>query len=302
MTEGRLFRSAAASGPLAEQAEIALRRPSSTAPEADSAGMPPTGTGYSQPDVAASVIPTVVPPVIEPAADFDHLFAAPDVAAAADPAPAHEDIPAAAAEQTGSDPLDAFDHLFTGDTTPSEANGVAPAAAQAPVPATSAVAADAAPSSSAPTPHDKPSLATGLAALRAMGASAAGLRSRLALPLRGVATLIIGSTLLTGTVEALLAKHIGIVTGIVSVLVTLGCSFRSDPADRSAAVFALPTAWLLCALLPGQLVAPSGGSWAFRQVVLVLQVLGDNAWWIIIGSGAAFAISLTARRNSSAAL
>lgn len=299
MTEGRLFRSAAASGPMAEQAEVALDRPRATA--AADAGRELEQTSYeaalteesANAPTAGSVIPAVVPPIVEPPADFEHLFAtAAQVDDAQQAAPVGGADAHIAANEQPADALDAFDHLFTEESTPP--------ANEEPVIVAAAINSDpqpvAEPAVSSPPP------VTGLAALKAMRATSGGTRPRMLLPLRGVATLIIGSTVVVGLLEALLFKHIGILTGIVSVLVTLACSFRANPDDRSAAIYALPTAWLVCALLPGQLVAPSAGSWMFRQVVLVLQVLGDNAWWILIGTAAAFAISVVERRRGAAAV
>mgnify|MGYP006269305275 CR=1 FL=1 len=296
MTEGRLFRSAAANGPMAEQAEVALDRPRATA---DTDGSREAGAALNEAALiedsanaptAGSVIPAVVPPIVEPPADFEHLFS---TAAQVDNAQEAARVGGAgasiAANEQPADALDAFDHLFTEESTP-------PANEE---PAIVAAAVKSDPQPVAEPEVSSPPPVTGLATLRAMRATSGGPNPRMLLPLRGVATLIIGSTVLVGLLEALLFKRIGILTGIVSVLVTLACSFRANPDDRSAAMYALPAAWLVCALLPGQLVAPSAGSWMFRQVVLVLQVLGDNAWWILIGTAAAFAISLVERRRAS---
>lgn len=338
MTEGRLFRSAAASGPLAESAEVALQRTATdrvnatgeSAQESSAAASPvhteaamthtdskggqlhqvSVSTPEPEPAGTSSVIPSVVPPIVDAAEDFEHLFAAeqsPETVAEST-----ADTPASAPDEAGADdPLNAFDHLFSADE---RNDGSSPAAAelglitqtptaQTQQPRPPSAAAQLAPQDDSPnatdsseTPH-KP--LAGLAALRAMSSASGTASARAAasfrVPFRGVVTLIIGVTLIVGTLEALIGHRIGLATGIVSVLVTLACSFRANPADRSAAIFALPTAWLLCALLPGQLVAPNSGSWIFRQLLLVLQVLGDNAWWIIIGTVAAAGIHVRAR-------
>jgi hypothetical protein len=274
MKEGRLFRSAGATGAQAESAEIALAR------EPQHSLMDPADHVVDELGAFNHLFSTQ-----EPTLDQQHL----DSLAAAQ-------LSAEVADLAGE--RDDFDRLLAAveildsasDPVPQHHTSESPAAARS---------QDVSPGSTA----QAASVVTGLAALRAGAANEAAKRKRglstdgLTIHLRAAVVIIVAVTLAAGTLEALISDSIGMLTAILSILAAMGCTLALPPTEAKVAVFALPTAWLLCALLPGQMVAPTAGSLLTRELITILQVLGDNGWWIFGGTACVWAIGfITSRR------
>jgi hypothetical protein len=114
---------------------------------------------------------------------------------------------------------------------------------------------------------------------------------KIRLTFTGSVAVVMGVTLLCGLLEAFVSDHIGLFTAVLSVAAGLATTWFVSESDRTAPSLAFPVAWLVTALIAGQLTAPPSGSLALKQVVVVLGVLGDNALVIILGTLACYALA-----------
>ena len=259
MTQGRLYKSARATGPMADEAILAF-------PERDQSKLEePTPHATSSAAVAESATVAAEPhtpptsPVESPrpsVTDFDHIFAEEDLTLAED-----EEL---------------FPWAIGGDASP--ASSAAPQASAA--------------RTFAPPQQIKVERPSGLAEGRNNPVVTFSSRQpKIRLTFTGSVAVVMGVTLLCGLLEAFVSDHIGLFTAVLSVAAGLATTWFVSESDRTAPSLAFPVAWLVTALIAGQLTAPPSGSLALKQVVVVLGVLGDNALVIILGTLACYALA-----------
>jgi hypothetical protein len=93
-------------------------------------------------------------------------------------------------------------------------------------------------------------------------------------------------------VEVLAQDTIGSWTGITLVVVAVVASLITRAGDRSLPAMMPPLAFLAAALTAGQLLVPSGKEplWV-REALMLLDVLGANAAWVVAATVLSVTIS-----------
>jgi H+/gluconate symporter-like permease len=93
-------------------------------------------------------------------------------------------------------------------------------------------------------------------------------------------------------IEVLVQDTIGSWTGITLVVVAVVASLLTRAGDRSLPAMMPPLAFLAAALTAGQLLVPSGNDplW-FREALMLLDVLGANAVWVVAATVLSVTIS-----------
>ncbi|MBU6214212.1 MAG: hypothetical protein KGP01_07200 [Actinomycetales bacterium] len=331
MTQGRLYKSARATGAMADEAILALpervSRPGDARAHNDQSTVAPAHDALAEArDSASAAVPAVIDgeaahlPASElpGGAGLDSGQLAPAAGAVVSAAASSAAVPnrpdVTDYDHIFADPsiniAEAEDDLFPWDSATADAPAVPGRAGASAHSAPSGMSAGAAPMSAGAAPMS----ASGMTAA---AASAAAQPTRIKvdgpsgvvegtnnpvstylakapnirLTFSGAVAAIAVVTVGLGLVEALLSDHIGMVTAIISVATALAATWFVSDRDRNVPALALPVAWLACALLPGQLTAPPSGSVALKQVVVVLGVLGDNALFILVGSLACYVLA-----------
>lgn len=251
---GRLFRSQGADGPMAEQAMPAL--------------------------------PTAIDQTRQMDAAIDHTGPLPMVAA--------QQAPPAFSPPTGYSPTEASEY---GSLQPG---------AQDPRPIDPGVAAYAA---VAATPEPAPSQRTYLgpppvAPLTATATSATApaqpttdarrpTRAKASgLTFAGAGVLVVGVTVLVAIAEVFVHQKVTTITGVIFIVVAALAATRVRRDDLSAAWIWPPLAWVAVLLTAAQLIPASVNSFLLKQGLLVLDVLGANAPFILGGTAVATAIAV----------
>lgn len=331
MTQGRLYKSARATGPTAEDAIVALpeRRTPPAVPDTpvtaprnagETHGETHGGTpATAEPMAAASTVDAAAAhDVVAVAHNAGDLFADSAASSEAQPAtPQTTDAPpqtrasAAAPDRVA---VTDFDHIFADDavavdddddlfpwefgaagTGAATGGGAAPAAKTPATSPASAPAAAVTPATATPAPLVTPVSSKPPADPReGRNTPVVTYRSsqpRIRLTYAGAVTAVVMATTVAGLLEALVSDHIGLLTGVVSLTSAIAGTWYVAERDRLAPTYAFPVAWLLCAVVPGQFTAPPSGSFALKQVVVVLGVLGGNAASIILGTVACYVLA-----------
>jgi hypothetical protein len=109
-----------------------------------------------------------------------------------------------------------------------------------------------------------------------------------------VATLAIVGVAL---VEAAMSARIGTWTGATLLLVSGLASWVTRAGDRSLPAMMPPLAFLAAALVAGQAVLPAGyDSWQ-RQGVMLVDVLGSNASWVLAATFVSVCVAALRRQR-----
>ncbi len=281
MTQGRLYKSARATGPMADDAILALpARPGGREPIAEeSRGHESTHDPAAPPATVPAPAPSTASadPTRVAVSDFDHIFADDSMAVSDD----DELFP----WELSSDRPDVVVPTPTAPPT-------GPASVSAPVPATGhepAAGHTAGSGLVSPVSTERPT--DSRSASDTPVVTYRSNRPRIRLTFTGATAAVIAVTVVVGLLEALISDHIGWFTGVLSLATALAATWFVADADRMAPTLAFPVAWLVCALVPGQFTAPPSGSFALTQVVVVLGVLGGNAIAIVIGTIACYALA-----------
>ena len=280
MTQGRLYKSARATGPMADDAILALPdRPDIGSTAAVVPHDAPLPQAPSTPALRAQEVLDDSPTQVAAGAgapdaqrlgvsDFDHIFANESVA------------------------LDDDDDLFPWERAPGSSRGAVPAP-----PSTMAAAAHNTASSASSLASELVSpVSTNPPADSGEGRNTPVVtyrpnQPRIRLTFAGAVAGVVTVTVAVGLLEAIVSDYIGTFTAVMSLTAALAATWYVAAADRMAPTLAYPVAWLVCALIPGQFTAPPSGSFALTQVVVVLGVLGSNAISIILGTTACYVLA-----------
>jgi hypothetical protein len=303
MTQGRLYKSARAVGPTADDAILAMPErvepvvAQSDAPDwhvptafnaADADEGKPVAEVADAVEAAVEAVPAIstisvtpstpaahVQPARADVSDYDHIFATPDLTIAEPdedlfPWETASDAARPAATSSGS-----HAHSAAPAATPVAGAGFGTTSAAKPVsPQPTRLRVDGPQGVVEGTNNP---VSTYLAKA-----------PRIRLTFAGAAAAIGTVTVGLGFIEALLSDHIGLVTAVLSIATALAATWLVGDRDCTAPALLLPVAWFVCAVLPGQFTAPPSGSLALKQIVVVLGVLGDNAVAIILGTIACY--------------
>lgn len=104
-----------------------------------------------------------------------------------------------------------------------------------------------------------------------------------------VATLIVIGTAL---VEAATQDRIGLWTDVTLIVVSVVSASVTRAGDRSLPAMMPPLAFLAAVLVAGQLVVDGVGSWRTREALMLVDVLGANAAWVVAATILAVSIAL----------
>ncbi len=257
---GRLFRSQGADSPMAEQALPALPTPIDQTRQMDAA-IDHTGPLHGL--VPGYPVASFPPPVGQPIEDSpsrasEYGSVAPG---AADPRPVDPGVAAYAAVAATPEPA------------PTQRTYLGPPPV-APLAATATAAAAAAPEQAAVSaPKQTRAKSTGLTFL-------------------GVGVLVVGVTVLVAIAEVFVHQQVTGITGVIFILIAALAATRVRRVDLSAAWIWPPLAWVAVLLTAAQLIPASVNSFLLKQGLLVLDVLGTNAPFILGGTAVAAAIAL----------
>jgi hypothetical protein len=93
------------------------------------------------------------------------------------------------------------------------------------------------------------------------------------------ATLVV---IAVAVLEAALRDQIGLWTGVTLVVVSVVASLVTRAGDRSLPAMMPPLAFFAAVLIAGQALLPEeGGSLRQREALMLLDVLGSNAPWVV---------------------
>lgn len=123
-------------------------------------------------------------------------------------------------------------------------------------------------------------------------ADGASTPSRRGLPGGRVVAVATAVVIAAALVEVLAQETIGSWTGITLVVVAVVASLITRAGDRSLPAMMPPLAFLAAALTAGQLLVPSGKEplWV-REALMLLDVLGANAVWVVAATVLSVTIS-----------
>lgn len=106
-----------------------------------------------------------------------------------------------------------------------------------------------------------------------------------------VATLVV---IAVAIVEVLERDTIAAWTGVALVTVAVIAALVTRAGDRSLPAMMPPLAFLAAALVAGQvLLVDESGSLRRREVLMLAEVLGSNATWVVAATALSTAIALT---------
>jgi hypothetical protein len=93
--------------------------------------------------------------------------------------------------------------------------------------------------------------------------------------------------------EVLVRDTIALWTGVALVTVSVIAALVTRAGDRSLPAMMPPLAFFAAALIAGQLlVVDESGSLRRREVLMLAEVLGSNATWVVAATVAAVSIAL----------
>ena len=105
-----------------------------------------------------------------------------------------------------------------------------------------------------------------------------------------VATLIVVAT---AVVEAATQDRIGLWTDVALVAVSVLGALVTRAGDRSLPAMMPPLAFLAAALVAGQLLIDgTAGTWRTREALMLMDVLGANAPWVVAATALSVTIAL----------
>lgn len=118
------------------------------------------------------------------------------------------------------------------------------------------------------------------------------------LPAKTAALLILVVPLIIGLIDVLLTGRIGIITSFAYSITLLYLAATINMRNAWDPVIAGPLAYLIVALILGQLTLSPTGSFMLKQTAMILTTLAFNAPWMIGSTALAFAIVFLRIRRS----
>ena len=118
------------------------------------------------------------------------------------------------------------------------------------------------------------------------------------LPAKTAALLILVVPLIIGLIDVLLTGRIGIITSFAYSIILLYLAATINMRNAWDPVIAGPVAYLIVALILGQLTLSPTGSFLLKQTAMILTTLAFNAPWMIGSTAVAFAIVFLRIRRS----
>ena len=118
------------------------------------------------------------------------------------------------------------------------------------------------------------------------------------LPVKTAALLILVVPLIIGLIDVLLTGRIGIITSFAYSITLLYLAATINMRNAWDPVIAGPLAYLIVALILGQLTLSPTGSFMLKQTAMILTTLAFNAPWMIGSTALAFAIVFLRIRRS----
>ena len=118
------------------------------------------------------------------------------------------------------------------------------------------------------------------------------------LPAKTAALLILVVPLIIGLIDVLLTGRIGIITSFAYSITLLYLAATINMRNAWDPVIAGPVAYLIVALILGQLTLSPTGSFMFKQTAMILTTLAFNAPWMVGSTAIAFAIVFLRIRRS----
>jgi hypothetical protein len=119
------------------------------------------------------------------------------------------------------------------------------------------------------------------------------------LPAKTAALLILVVPLIIGLIDVLLTGRIGIITSFAYSITLLYLAATINMRNAWDPVIAGPVAYLIVALILGQLTLSPTGSFMLKQTAMILTTLAFNAPWMVGSTALAFAIVFLRVRRSS---
>lgn len=118
------------------------------------------------------------------------------------------------------------------------------------------------------------------------------------LPAKTAALLILVVPLIIGLIDVLLTGRIGIITSFAYSITLLYLAATINMRNAWDPVIAGPVAYLIVALILGQLTLSPTGSFMLKQAAMILTTLAFNAPWMVGSTALAFAIVFLRIRRS----
>ncbi len=118
------------------------------------------------------------------------------------------------------------------------------------------------------------------------------------LPAKTAALLILVVPLIIGLIDVLLTGRIGIITSFAYSITLLYLAATINMRNAWDPVIAGPVAYLIVALILGQLTLSPTGSFMLKQTAMILTTLAFNAPWMVVSTALAFAIVFFRVRRS----
>ena len=118
------------------------------------------------------------------------------------------------------------------------------------------------------------------------------------LPAKTAALLILVVPLIIGLIDVLLTGRIGIITSFAYSITLLYLAATINMRNAWDPVIAGPVAYLIVALILGQLTLSPTGSFILKQTAMILTTLAFNAPWMVGSTALAFAIVFLRIRRS----
>ena len=118
------------------------------------------------------------------------------------------------------------------------------------------------------------------------------------LPAKTGALLILVVPLIIGLIDVLLTGRIGIITSFAYSITLLYLAATINMRNAWDPVIAGPLAYLVVALILGQLTLSPTGSFLLKQTAMILTTLAFNAPWMVGSTALAFAIVFLRIRRS----
>jgi len=119
------------------------------------------------------------------------------------------------------------------------------------------------------------------------------------LPAKTAALLILVVPLIIGLIDVLLTGRIGIITSFAYSITLLYLAATINMRNAWDPVIAGPVAYLIVALILGQLTLSPTGSFMLKQTAMILTTLAFNAPWMVGSTALAFAIVFLRVRRSA---
>ena len=118
------------------------------------------------------------------------------------------------------------------------------------------------------------------------------------LPAKTAALLILVVPLIIGLIDVLLTGRIGIITSFAYSITLLYLAATINMRNAWDPVIAGPVAYLIVAVILGQLTLSPTGSFMLKQTAMILTTLAFNAPWMVGSTAIAFAIVFLRIRRS----